>query len=798
MIISERWLREWVSVGLSVAEISDRLTNAGLEVDSVLALPGKIENLLVGQVLEVSKHPDADRLKITKIDVGSDSLQIVCGANNVVKGLHVVVATVGAKLPNGLEIKTAKVRGVQSNGMLCSAAELGLEESSDGILELSADAEVGQRVDQCLQLEDSLIDIDLTPNRGDCLSIQGIARELKFLADGKFHAVPVSNIPATIDDQVGIELTMPTACPRYISRVIRGIDGQLQTPIWMAERLRRCGVRPISPVVDITNYVMLELGQPMHAFDQAKISGGIVVRPAQAGETLKLLDASVAKLDAETLVIADQNTPLAIAGVMGGLDSSIGDETTDIILEAAHFTRKSAAGCARRYGLHTESSHRFERGVDPALPAIAMQRATQLVLEICGGQAGPMCEQVIEEHLPAEKAVEVRLARLEQLLGMALSRGEVNRVLLRIAERVQDTTTGWRVTPPSYRFDIEYEADLVEEVARVKGYDCIPTAIPRIAPRGTAGSEARVSQRTVRQSMVARDYREAITYSFIDPAANALVSSETPVRLENPLADNMSVMRSSVLPGLLQAAKFNHNRQHERIRLFELGATYHIAQSGQPDLSTGFIEIPRLAAIVTGPRHTQQWGKSNNRPVDFFDLKADLSALLSLTGSKEAFIFKEFEHIALHPGQGSKVYIGNIEIGILGRLHPKLEHQYGFSDEVYVVEIDLQKALTAQIPEYRGVSKYPSIRRDLSLVVASELPAASLVSVSQACLGETLKQANVFDVYQGDRVKHGYKSVSLSLTLQNWDRTLTDEEAEGLVETLLIALKKEFSAELRG
>jgi len=635
MIISEQWLRDWVRVDLNAQEIADCLTNAGLEVDGVESVAGKIENLVIGKVLTVEKHPDADRLNCTTVDIGAEVLNIVCGAANVREDLLVAVATVGAKLPNGLKIKKAKVRGVESNGMLCSASELGLEENSDGIMELDADAEIGQRVDDYLQLDDNLIDIDLTPNRGDCLSVQGIAREMKVLADGSYHSLDIEAIEATVSDSIDIELNDSENCPRYIGRIIKGISQNVNTPLWMQERLRRSDVRPISPVVDITNYVMIELGQPMHAFDLVKLNDRIVVRQSEQGEQITLLDESQVTLDGETLLIADAKGPIAIAGVMGGLDSSIDDSTTDIVLEAAHFTRKSASGKARRYGLHTESSFRFERGVDPQLPPQAIERATELVLEICGGEAGPIVEQINDAHIQAKPGVEIRLDRLIRLLGMELDNVEVADILSRIAGSVTGENGVWSVTPPSYRFDIEREADLVEEVARVKGYDNIPTAMPRIAPRSVAASEDRIGVRQVRQAFVARDYREAITYSFIDPAVHQIFSTEQAVKLANPLADNMSVMRTSLIPGLVGAMQFNANRQHDRIRFYEVGATYH--KNGQE-----FSEQQKLAGVVMGPAVPTQWGVNKEQKVDFYDVKADLEAVLALTGHKNPIIFNEF------------------------------------------------------------------------------------------------------------------------------------------------------------
>ena len=795
MIISEHWLRDWIRVDLDAQGVADCLTNAGLEVDGVEAVAGLIDHLVVGRVLSVEKHPDADRLNLTKVDIGTEQLNIVCGASNVREGLIVAVATVGAKLPNGLKIKQAKVRGIESNGMLCSASELGLEEESAGLIELDADAEIGQRVDEYLSLDDQLIDIDLTPNRGDCLSVQGIARELKVLADGDYHPLDIADISATSDVQVEVELADSNACTRYLSRVVSGINPAATTPLWMQERLRRSGVRPISPVVDITNYVMIELGQPMHAFDLAKLSEKIIVRQSRAGEKITLLDDSEATLDGDTLVIADASGAIAIAGVMGGAHSAIDGETVDIVLEAAHFTRKAAAGKARRYGLHTESSHRFERGVDPQLPPQAMQRATELVLEICGGEAGAIVEQSNDSALQLKPAVDIRLERLISLLGMPLEATEVDGIFNRIADSVVFDNNVWSVTPPSYRFDIEREADLVEEVARVKGYDNIPTAMPRIAPRSVAASEVSIGVRQIRQSFVARDYREAITYSFVDPEVLALFDQEKPVKLSNPLADNMAVMRTSLIPGLMNALQFNRNRQHDRIRLFEIGATYHRVDGG-------FQEKQTLAGVVTGPLLPTQWGADNSKIVDFFDVKGDLEAVLALTGHKKPIIFNEFEHIALHPGQLSSLHrekqssSDTVELGWLGRLHPTLEKQYGVN-QVFAFEIDLDKALQAQLPVFASVSRFPSIKRDLSIVVDNDVLVSDLVNVVRDKIGVALIKVELFDVYRGQGIPDNAKSISLSLVLQHADKTMTDDEAEGFMEAALSVLADRFGGHLR-
>ena len=798
MIISEQWLREHVQLGLSVEEIADVLTNAGLEVDAVTHLVGEIDKLVIGEIKSVVKHPDADRLNLTQVDIGTEVLDIVCGASNVRESLKVAVATVGAKLPNGLKIKKAKVRGVESNGMLCSAQELGLEETSDGLIELGADAVVGSQVDAYLGLEDALIDIDLTPNRGDCLSVDGIARELKVLADCEYLYDEIQVVSESSEEIIEVDVKDSEACPSYLSRVVTGLDVNVVTPIWMQERLRRSGVRPISAVVDITNYVMLEIGQPMHAFDRQTLNEKIIVRQSIADEEINLLDGSTANLAPNTLVIADTKGPIAIAGVMGGADSAISDKTKEIVFEAAHFTRKSAAGVARRYGLHTESSHRFERGVDPMLPARAIQRATQLCLQICGGQAGPVVSNN-KDRLGEKNSVEIRLPRLERLLGMSLDHQEVAGILGRISDHIEEIDDGWRVSPPSYRFDIEREADLVEEVARVKGYDNIPTAMPRIAPRSQTASESSISIRQLRQSMVARDYREVITYSFINKEIQLLCDSESAVEVANPLAENLSVMRTSLLPGLLTALQFNANRQRERIRLFEIGASYHKTDDG-------YLERQKIAGIVSGPAYAPQWGIADMRNVDFYDLKADIEAVLALTGQENPIIFNELEHIALHPGQSSSLSrkalvkgderLESDRLGWMGRLHPSLEKQLNIPS-VYAFELDLDLSTMAQLPSFEAVSKFPSVSRDLSVIVNERLDVGHISETIQQVLGNVLTNIDVFDVYRGVGIEAEYKSLSFRLSFRDTNKTMTDEEAERLVAAALDELGNKYGAKLR-
>ena len=794
MIISEQWLREWIDVKLDAQQIADCLTNAGLEVDAVNALSGPIDNLVVGKVLEVSKHPDADRLNLTKVDVGGEVLGIVCGASNVREGLLVAAAKVGAKLPNGLKIKKAKVRGEESAGMLCSAAELGMEESSEGLLELGDDAQIGQSVTDYLRMDDTLIDIDLTPNRGDCLSVQGIAREMKILAAAELNAVKVEKVNKASDSKIGVDIKNASSCPRYLARVIEGVDVNVKSPVWMQEKLRRCDVRPISPIVDITNYVMLELGQPMHAFDKDKLDTSIVVRDSKKGEKLLLLDGQEITLDDDSLVIADQSGAIALAGVMGGNDSAINDDTQNIVLEAAHFSRAGIAGRARRYGLHTDSSHRFERGVDPQLPEIAMQRATQLVLDICGGKPGEIQCAEEKSNLPANGQVKLRYKRLLSVLGIELDMDEITAILQRISDKVEKTDDGWLVSAPSYRFDMERECDLIEEVARVKGYDCVPTKMPKITPKSKIQPESKISLRTIRQLMIARDYQEAISYSFIDAESQALLSENTDiVELANPLADNMSEMRTSIWPGLLAAAKYNLNRQQERVRLFEVGAVYYRDNKSE---NGKFTEQQMIAGVISGLHNTEQWAEQK-RTVDFYDIKSDVEALLGLTKHQEAFIFNNLEHKALHPGQVAQVNYNDQKVGYMGKLHPVVAKKIGLDADTFVFELNLNQLLQADIPDFKGISRFPAVKRDLAIIINTDVQARDVLQKVRELHGSVLKEVVLFDVYCGKGIEENKKSLALRFTFQSIDKTLTDDEVEKLVDNTLDLLNKEFGAQLR-
>jgi len=792
MIISEQWLREMVKTSLNAQQIADALTLAGLEVDAVETIGEGLDDVVIGEILTIEKHPDADRLNLTEVYIGGETLNIVCGASNVKVGMRVPVALLGARLPNGLKIKKAKVRGVESFGMLCSASELSLEDESDGLLELPKAAPVGAKVAEYLKLHDTLIDIDLTPNRGDCLSLQGIARELRVLVDADYTAVKIVQKAVNSKSTLKLQVDEPELCPAYYGRVINEVNARAVTPLWMQQRLLRCGIRPISALVDITNYVMLELGQPMHAFDMDKINKGIIVRKASENEKITLLDESTVELTPETLVIADHAEPIAIAGVMGGLDSAIGDDTSNVVLEAAHFTRQCAAGKARSYGLHTESSHRFERGVDPLLPSQAMERATELIISICGGKIGAVNQNVSKRLLGKKKSVTVRFDRLVRVLGMVLKRQDVDKILKRISADVKPIESGWEVTPPSYRFDIELECDLVEEVARVMGYDELEDKMPRLVPSGRLPDEAIVDLRRVKQTLVARGYSEAINYSFVEPELlSELSESENFLKLANPLAENMSAMRTSLLPGLVSSCQFNLNRQQERVRLFELGAVFHKQSDGR------IVETNFIGGIVSGATLPSQWSVNSDQVADFYDVKSDLSSIFALTGDETRFIFSTLEHKALHPGQSSGVFLGDKYVGCLGKIHPGIAKKFDLPSDTFVFEVQVDDVLRGSVPSFRSVSKFPIVTRDLALITQKHIAVNDMLITIKKMGIEDLNSVDLFDVYSGSGVADDCKSVAIKLTFQHQERTLKDEEIDLHIDNVLMVLKEKFNTELR-
>lgn len=798
MKFSEQWLREWVSPQLGVQALADQITMAGLEVDGIEAVAAAFSGVVVAEVVDKQQHPDADKLSVCQVIDGSgEPVQVVCGAPNVAVGQKVPFARVGAELPGEaagdvFKIKKAKLRGQESRGMICSASELGLaEENSPGILVLPADAPVGDDFRAWMGLDDHTVEVDLTPNRGDCLSLKGLAREVGVLNQMTVTSPPCTPVPAGHDETFPVRVEDPERCPRYIGRLIRGVDVSADTPLWMVERLRRGGVRSIDPVVDVTNYVMLELGQPLHAFDRANLHGAVVVRPAREGERLVLLDGQEVTLNASTLVIADERAALAIAGVMGGEDSGVSQTTQDIFLESAFFTPLAVAGQARSYGLHTDASHRFERGVDPQLTRTAVERATALLLDIVGGEPGPLVEVASEEHLPGEREVTLRAARLEQALSKALPADEVQDILERLGMQVTATEEGWRVRVPSWRFDIAIEEDLIEEVARIHGYNKLPARRPIARLELRPDNEAATPLAQLRRQMVARGYQEAVTYSFVAPELQrALLPDAVSPRLANPISSDLAVMRASLFPGLVRALEYNLNRQQSRVRLFETGLVFR----GELD---ALEQTPMFGGLVCGSRLPEGWS-GDREQVDFFDLKGDVESLFAMSGEAEAWRFEPAEHPALHPGQCARILRHDVEVGWIGALHPRVKAELGLKTVALLFEVRLDALTQGLLPSFSPLSRYPEVRRDLAFTLDAEHPVQELLDCVRAQAGEWLQELRLFDVYQGKGVADGRKSVALGLTWQHPSRTLNDDEINQLVDAIVTESQRQLGAELRG
>lgn len=796
MKFSEQWLRGWVNPQVSRDELVARLSMAGLEVDSVSPAAGQFSGIVVGEILATEQHPDADKLRVCQVSNGQETFQVVCGAPNARPGIKIPFAMIGAELPGDFKIKKAKLRGVESFGMLCSAAELQISEENDGLLELAADAPVGEDIRQYLSLDDASIEIGLTPNRGDCLSIAGLARDVSALYDTPVTRPVVPAVPAAHDEVRPVEVSAPAACPRYLGRVIRNVDLSKPTPLWMVERLRRSDVRSIDAAVDITNYVMLELGQPMHAFDLAEINGGIRVRMAEEGEKLVLLDGQEVALRADTLVIADHTRALAIAGVMGGEHSGVNTEKTrDLFLESAFFEPISVAGKARSYGLHTDASHRYERGVDSQLAREAMERATQLLLDIVGGEAGPVVEAVSEQHLPQVAPVTLRAERITQMLGMEMDPAQVEQLLnaLELTTTRDGGSEGvaqWTVNVPSHRFDISLEVDLIEELARLYGYNNLPVRYPqaRLAPQGKP--ETRGDLPTLRRLLVARGYQEAITYSFIDPKLFELFSPGVePLLLANPISSDMAAMRASLWPGLVKALQHNLNRQQDRVRLFESGLRF-VGQLG--DLK----QQPMIAGVVTGSRLPEGWANGRDG-VDFFDVKADVEALLGYSGALSDFTFSAGKHPALHPGQTAAIERDGKLVGYLGAIHPELAKALDLDRPVFLFELVLGDVVEGRLPKFSELSKFPETRRDLALIAGRDVASSAVLEVIRDNAGEWLTDLRLFDVYQGKGIDPDRKSLAVGLTWQHPSRTLNDDEVNAALQNILTSLEQRLNTTLR-
>jgi phenylalanyl-tRNA synthetase beta chain len=763
----------------------------GHEVDGIELEGASISDVVIAEVVGVEKHPDADRLSVCKVSDGSgEILDVVCGAPNVVKGMRSPLARPGVKLPNGLKLRKSKIRGVVSNGMLCSATELGLGDDSDGIIELPAEAPIGGRLVDFLTLPDAVIDLDLTPNRGDCFCVMGIARDVAALTGVPLKDAAVKAVQAVIKDAQPVELVEPAGCPRFAGRIIRGIDPSARSPVWLTERLRRSGLRAISPVVDITNYVMLEFGQPLHAYDSDLVQGSIRPRLAKSGEKVTLLDGKEVALNEDTMIITDDSGPIGIAGVMGGLSTAVSERTTDVYFEAAFWPPDFMAGRARAYGMHTDASLRFERGVDPNGQARAIEKATALLLEISGGNAGPLVVDTAEEYLPARPDILLRRDRLARLLGLQINDETVTEILQGLDLGVTVVGDGWQVKPPSHRFDMEIEADLIEEVARIHGYDSIPETTAFAQSPLESVTETRVELERAAEILIARDYQEVVTYSFIDVDANtAFTGSESELVLSNPISSEMSVMRASLWPGMVAAAAANVARQQDRVRIFEASKSFH----GRLGAHT---EVVRIAGLVTGPVDPEQWG-TKGQNADFFDIRSDVDALLLLAADKNELKFVPVTHVALQPGQAAEIRRNGEAIGVVGKLHPTLAKHYDLKRPVYVFELDASKTLATKAPIASPISKFPAIRRDIAVIVDDTVSADDLVDAVASSDPDLIKDVRIFDIYRGAGIEAGRKSVAIGLILQETSRTLTDDDADVVMAATVSKLKDEFAAELR-
>jgi phenylalanyl-tRNA synthetase beta chain len=793
--VTYRWLQEFTPIKATPVELAAQLTMAGLEVESITPVAPVFSGVVVGEVLESGRHPDAEKLSLCQVSTdGHNRLQIVCGAKNVRVGLKVAVAMVGAQLPNNVSIKRATLRGQESNGMLCSARELGLGDEHDGIMELDASLPLNQDLRLALDLEDVVLEVNATPNRGDCMSVFGIARDHAAASTRRYLNYAIAPVAAKHAAVFPVSLES-SACPIFASRVIRGVTANAQAPAWLRERLRRIGINSISAAVDVTNYVMSELGQPLHAYDLAKLSQAISVRQAKPNERITLLDDREYELDPDFLVIADARGAIGLAGVMGGRATAISDSTTDVLLESAHFNPEAIAGRARRLGLFTDAAQRFERGVDPTLAAIAIERATALLIECAGGAPGPsQVSRAAIAATPESTWVQLRRERVTRLLGAPIPDADIQGVLGAISERVEAMSGGWRVQKPMHRFDVRIEADLIEEVARLRGFDKIPeihATAPQIAG---AATETRVPNDRLVSGMADRGYREIISYAFVDPALQQQLFPNTPsLKLANPISADLAEMRVSLWPGLVHACRENLRRQQARVRLFEIGNKFVLAeQAGNAELQ----EIETLSGIATGTRWPQQWG-SASEAVDFYDVKDDLMEVLALTGNAASVRFVPEEIGVLRPGRAARMYRGATAIGWLGEMHPQTVKALNLSATPFLFELDIRLAFESKILKYQKISKFPSVRRDLAIIVDESVPLAVLQENVTVSASGLLSELRVFDVYRGPSIETGRKSIALGLILQDSSRTLTDVDADAVVTAVAARLRDVLSATIR-
>ncbi|MDG1908749.1 MAG: phenylalanine--tRNA ligase subunit beta [Pseudomonadales bacterium] len=800
MKFSEQWLREFVNPALTTDELVAQLTMAGLEVDGFEPVASEFSKVVVGEILSAEPHPNADKLRVCSVSTGAEQFQVVCGAPNARAGIKVPFALVGAKLED-FKIKKAKLRGVESFGMLCSERELGISDDHEGLMELPADVEMGADIRSVLNLNDAIIDLDLTPNRSDCLGMTGLARETGLINNLDVAELNIEPVNAAIEDTFPVTLSAGEACPRFVSRVIKGIRLDAETPLWMKEKLRRCDVRSIDPVVDVTNYIMLELGQPMHAYDLDKLSGEINVRQSTAEEQVTLLDGQEIKLESDTLLITDKSGAIGIAGIMGGLSTSVTTETTNILFEAAFFAPTSIIGKARTYGMNTDASHRFERGVDWQGQVRAMERATALLLEIAGGEAGPVSNITLEAAFPTVPVVPLRSQRVSRMLGVTIPDAEISETLQRLGFEfdlnVSDEGTSWQVTAPPHRFDIAIEADLIEEISRVFGYNNLPVRTPKTHLEMARITETALTEEQIKNQLVALGYQEAITYSFVDAKMEHLIDpTNDPISLANPLSAEMTVMRTSLWSGLLKSLIYNLNRQQQRVRLFETGLRFLQAPNQDGLVMDNISQEKMLSGVICGPVRTESWNNAT-QDVDFFDVKGDLQSVLRLTGLEEEFSFSSGEHAALHSGQTALIQRQGSTIGVLGLLDPRVQKKLGIETAVYLFELKLSEIAPKRVPFVEKLSKYPEVRRDLAFLFDQSVDAAEIVGCVESTANETLKNLKLFDVYQGKGIDPNRKSVALGLTFQDVSRTLTDEEINVSIGEIVAALEKNLDANLR-
>ncbi len=788
MKLSEKWLREFVDPSLSTEELAEQLTMAGFEVDSVSSCEVDFDKVIVARVEKVSPHPDADSQKICKVNTGEAVFTVVCGANNVVAGQCFALAVPGASLPGKVEIQVSQIRGIESEGMLCSASELGLSDDSEKLFELHESAKPGMSLSDYLELDDHILELSLTPNRGDCFSIRGISRELSAINQLPTKSVDSEPLSSACNESRKVKLQAADACPRYAGRVIQGVDVSRRAPDFILERLRRADIRSINIVVDLTNYVMLETGQPMHAFDNDKLNGTIDVRWSSADKQLTLLDGQTITLQENTLLITDENGPLALAGIMGGLDSAVSDDTVNLFLESAFFSPDAIAGRARSYGLHTDASLRYERGVDFCLQELAIDRLTQLILNYAGGKAGPLVVEENSEKLPDRSIVTLNLVNIERLLGIEIEKQEVVEILERLELKVSADAEFLNVEVPSWRFDIGIEADLIEEIARLVGYDNIPSS-PPLASLSMFGERPNDALANLQNCLMNRGYREVITYSFVDQQIQeTLLGPTTPIPLLNPISADLAVMRASLLPGLLNVLSYNHNRQQDRIRLFEYGRIFEgYEESGQK---------LKLGGIIHGEVFKKQWDRGNISS-DLFDIKSDIDALLDIGCGVQGLEYRKYEHISLHPGQSAQIFIENQLIGLVGAIHPETLTRYGLSQATFFFELDLSLISEKKPVKFEKFSKYPGVKRDISVLIEEEIAVDRVLTCIKSEAKSLLHNLELFDLYQGEGIDLGKKSLALGLTFQTSSSTLTEEEVGSVMSRIMSALYSEFGATLR-